>query len=264
MIKTTGKTKNNVWPLNMGYEKMNRSITLDREYNTVFFDFGDTLAFTNQSFPESLHKILRSLGIDIHPDELRSAIAKADYGDLREERLRMRDKSEYINFRIKYYRTVLNLIGYMKMESHAEYIQKVIGYYHKSYVKPEALVTLDILRKNGYKLGIVSNFSHALPWICDELGITEKVDFITYSDDIGSEKPEPHIFYDALMKANAKPNEVIHIGDSYGADCVGAKAVGITPILVGDHKEKGFEDCLCIENLLEILNLLHINFTEEL
>lgn len=236
-----------------------RPVLDNKRYNTIFFDFGDTLAFNNQTFPVSLYKILKSIGIFVDEHQLRSAILKADHGELQEERMKLRERKSYASFRIKYYKYVLNLLEYSHMEKYAEYIQNVIGYYHRSYLKPETIYVLDILKKEGYKLGIVSNFSHALPWICDELGLTGKFDFITYSDDVGVEKPKPQIFYDALTKADAKPQEVIHVGDSYSADVTGAKEVGITPILVKTNDEKEYLDCICIDNLIDILNILKLN-----
>jgi len=229
-----------------------------KKYKAVFFDFGDTLAFNNETFPESLYKIVKSIGIGVDINCLRSVIKKADYGELAEERMKCRDRDSYRNFRIKYYRYVLKMIGYSHMEKHAEYIHNIINFYNRTYLKPESLYVLDTLRSDRYKLGVVSNFSHALPWYCDELGLTEKLDFITYSDDIGHEKPESHIFNDALDKACVKPDEVIHVGDSYKADVLGAKQIGITPVLVLPNYDKEYEDCLCINNLIDILNIMGI------
>lgn len=242
----------------------NRKPLLDKKsYKAVFFDFGDTLSFNNQTFTESLHKILKSIGVCVNEKQLRSAILEADYGELQNDRMKARKRDLYRDFRIKYYKYVLNLLSYSHMEQYAEYIQNTIGYYHKSYLRPETNYVLDVLKKEGYTLGIVSNFSHALPWICHELGLTEKFDFITYSDDVGCEKPAPEIFYDALNKAKIKcsqlkPEQVIHIGDSYSADILGAKALGITPILITNNTDKVYEDCICIDNLIEILNIMRI------
>jgi len=238
---------------------VNKELLDKTRYKAIFFDFGDTIAFNNQTFPDSLHKILKSIGVYVDEDKLRSVIFKADTGELQEERKKNRERESYREFRIKYYKYVLNQLGYSHMERYAEYIQNVIGYYHSTYLKPETFYVLDVLRKENYKLGIVSNFSHALPWICDELGITKKIDFITYSDDVGVEKPEPQIFYDALEKAGVNPGEVIHVGDSYAADVIGARSVGITPILIIGNNKKEYEYCICIENLIDILNIMKIN-----
>ena len=237
---------------------MNKNEKLQKEkYKAIFFDFGDTLSFNNQSFVDGLSKVLMTLDISVPMDQLRAVISICDSGVLKEERLQARSKSDYYAFRLKYYSSVLKLIDYpQKDDCYPKILHEMMPYYHATYLKPETLLVLSALRQEGYKIGIVSNFDHSLPWICHELGIDEKVDFITYSDDLGIEKPLPYIFEDALEKAGVKPEETIHIGDSYVADIQGAKALGITPILITDTKT--YRDCICIHNLIDILRLLNI------
>jgi putative hydrolase of the HAD superfamily len=231
----------------------------NRKYKAVFFDFGDTIAFNNQTFPESMYRILQSIGIKISKDRLKEAILNTDYSEMRKERMKACGKEDYRNFRIKYYRRVLNLLGYPDIDMrYAEFLHNMISFYHSSYLKPEALYVLSTLKAEGFILGIVSNFSHALPRICDELKITDIFDFITYSDSVGYEKPSPQIFEEALEKAGVKPEEVIHVGDSYDADVLGARAVGITPVLLPPSEDDSTNDCICIHNLIDILELLGI------
>ena len=236
---------------------------LNKKFKAIFFDFGDTLAFNNQSFVEGLHKILRTININVSIERLQSVVRMADSGELVSERLKARDEKAYRAFRIKYYKYVLGLLGYPQQDNeYAEYLHNMIPYYHNTYLKPESLLVLSTLRKAGYKLGIVSNFCHALPRICRELGITDKVDFIVYSDDVGYEKPSPYIFKEALERASTAPEEAIHVGDSYVADVLGARAVGITPILVCEEDIYG--DCIWINNLIDILRFLGIEFAGNL
>ena len=57
-------------------------------------------------------------------------------------------------------------------------------------------------------------------------------------------KPHREIFEKALETAGAKPDEVIHIGDSVVSDVEAAKAVGITPILIdrtGKAQPEGYK-----------------------
>ena len=184
----------------------------NKKYKVIFFDFGDTLAFNNQTFVEGLHKILKTINIIVHISKLKAVIGMADSGILTEDRLKARNVDDYRAFRIKYYTYVLNLLGYPSNDNkYPEYIHNMIAFYHQTYLKPESVQVLSILKENGYKLGIISNFSHSLPRILNKLGIADKFDFITYSDDVGYEKPLPYIFEDALSKADVKPEECIHI-----------------------------------------------------
>lgn len=203
---------------------MNRSSTLLGEnFRAIFFDFGDTLIFNNQTFPEAMYKICRSFDLDITFERLSAVIKMADIAVLQKEKLSATTAKRYKSYRVKYYKYILNMLGYQGLsQTHAIYFHETIDYYIDSYLHPETNYVLSSLRDHGYKLGIVSNFSHALPTICDKLNLTEKVDFITYSDAVGYEKPLPYIFEDALDKARVSPEETLHVGDSYVADILGA------------------------------------------
>ena len=52
------------------------------------------------------------------------------------------------------------------------------------------------------------------------------------SADVGAEKPHPPIFLAALQRAGCAPDEALHVGDQYHSDVVGARNVGITPLLL--------------------------------
>lgn len=239
---------------------MNEKLLLkDEGYKAVFFDFGNTLIFNNQTFPEAMFKMCTFIGLDITFERLSSVIVMSDTSVLQEEKLGAIKEDDYSDYRIKYYKYLLEMLGYEQISSrYARHFHNTIGYYIKSYLYPEVDYVLSTLKESGYIVGIVSNFSHALPGICDELGLTDKVDFITYSDVVGYEKPLPHIFVNALERANVAPNEAIHVGDFYTADVLGARNVGITPILVSADRD-AYNDCIYVENLLEILVLLGID-----
>ncbi|MDR0451049.1 MAG: HAD-IA family hydrolase, partial [Treponema sp.] len=101
------------------------------------------------------------------------------------------------------------------------------------------------------------NFSHALPEILRELGIYDYFRFVTYSDCVGTAKPDTAIFADALRRANVSPDRVVHVGDSYEADVLGARHAGITPIwLVNDPPLN--PGCLWAGNMLGVLDLLGV------
>jgi len=64
-----------------------------------------------------------------------------------------------------------------------------------------------------------------------------------------------------LQRANAIADYTVHIGDSYIHDVLGARAVGITPILLDRvQRLQGHEvDCLLVHSLTELLELLELN-----
>ena len=98
----------------------------------------------------------------------------------------------------------------------------------------DVVPTLQRLRAAGFKLAIVSNWDTPLDPLTERLGIAEYFDAIVASHDVRvrSEKPDPHIFNYALTAIGVSAEEVVHVGDTYAADIIGAKDVGIRPILL--------------------------------
>lgn len=98
-------------------------------------------------------------------------------------------------------------------------------------VDDEVYSTLDLLRKQGYKLVVVSNANGTLHQSFTRFGLVNKVDLIFDSYEHGVEKPDPRFFQLALRASNSKSEETVHVGDFYHIDVAGARAVNIHPIL---------------------------------
>ena len=99
---------------------------------------------------------------------------------------------------------------------------------------PGAIELLERLRARGLKVGIVSNWSHRLPRLLEDLGVSRRVDFVLCSALERLEKPEPAIFERALARAGVAAEEALHAGDDYEKDFLGASRAGLRAVLV-DH-----------------------------
>jgi putative hydrolase of the HAD superfamily len=62
------------------------------------------------------------------------------------------------------------------------------------------------------------------------LGMTELVDVLVVSEEAGVRKPDAAIFRIALERAGASAAEAVMLGDSWGADVLGARAAGIRAV----------------------------------
>ncbi len=91
----------------------------------------------------------------------------------------------------------------------------------------------------NYMLGVISNnFGNTKGW-CDEYQLTPLLDVIIDSTAFGVAKPDPRIFNAALTDLDVIPSEAIYVGDSYSADMVGAKRVGLwTAWMVGNEQKE--------------------------
>lgn len=75
---------------------------------------------------------------------------------------------------------------------------------------------------------------------------------IVSAEDVRAYKPYPEIFERALEITGCTPDEVIHIGDSYTSDVLGANAAGIEAILVDrEGRFKGEAEGLRVLRSLE-------------
>ncbi|MBQ9606012.1 MAG: HAD family hydrolase [Lachnospiraceae bacterium] len=75
---------------------------------------------------------------------------------------------------------------------------------------------------------------------------------IVSAETVRACKPHEAIFKKALELADAKPDEVIHIGDSITSDVEAAKAVGITPVYISRSKDVRLEGVKVIRSLDEM------------
>jgi putative hydrolase of the HAD superfamily len=97
---------------------------------------------------------------------------------------------------------------------------------------PDVPGALRALRDGGHRLVVVSNWDCALPGWLDDAGLLELVDGVVTSAVAGVAKPDPAIFAPALEIAAARPDQVVHVGDSPANDVAGARAAGIRPVLL--------------------------------
>lgn len=122
-------------------------------------------------------------------------------------------------------------------------------------VYPGTLEILAVLKKQGKRIGIISNWDSRLFGICKELGLEERVDFILASAVFGASKPNSKIFLEALKLSGVKPEEAVHIGDSFEDDVKGALSAGIRGILIERHPgHRKMEGVPTIHDLKELLS----------
>lgn len=97
-------------------------------------------------------------------------------------------------------------------------------------VKPEMLKLATKLRKNGYKLGILSNNSQVMADRMREQDLERFFEVLHVSAEKGHVKPEPEAFLAFAHDLGVSVDELIFIDDSHKSLST-AKDVGYTPIL---------------------------------
>jgi len=92
--------------------------------------------------------------------------------------------------------------------------------------------TLDMLRKRGMKLAVISNWDERLRPLLAGLGLSEFFEPIVVSVEVGFAKPSRQIFERAVSLLGMPARFIIHVGDSFAEDVTGAAAAGLHGILI--------------------------------
>jgi putative hydrolase of the HAD superfamily len=227
----------------------------------VFFDFYNTLG---RFWPP--REVLQAeasgeFGIRVTPEGVVLGYDLADAFMAREvarQPLRERGRQGVKDFFAEYQRLVLRGAGVevpldLALKVSARLRQLSYGF----ALYDDVLPTLDVLKKRGLVLGLLSNNEGDMEKLGQELGLSQYLDFAISSEDVGATKPHPAMFLDALRRAQVEPQEAMHVGDQYEADVRGARGVGIHPVLIDrDGLKTDVQDCPRIEGLPEVVGLV--------
>lgn len=122
---------------------------------------------------------------------------------------------------------------------HVETDEDVLDDIHHAFEKEvtwrpyaETIPVLKELHAAGLRLGVISNNTHRLPELLRKTGIAAYLDTVTYSFEVGAEKPQAKIFRSAIARAGTSPECALHVGDSYEADYLGARQAGLHAALL--------------------------------
>jgi HAD superfamily hydrolase (TIGR01509 family) len=120
----------------------------------------------------------------------------------------------------------------------------------------DSLPALEALRGLGVRMAVISNFVDTLEAVCARHQLTQYFDVILPSVVAGTMKPDPRIFHLTLRRLGVAPEEAWHVGDNYWADILGARAAGLTAVLVDRERAVPHPDGPVLHSLDELPGLL--------
>jgi len=225
----------------------------------IFFDWFNTLARFEPPREELHSQALRKFGIELPPEELIHGLLAADrdwFEENTKSKVETRSREEQFEIGLRYENTVLAEAG---VKITKELLPKIAHEVQQLYkgiaftLFDDVLPTFRILKEQSLILGTLTNANNDMVPICAKLGLEPYLDFVITSRDVGADKPESPIFLAALEQAGIKSSEAVHVGDQYKLDVVGARAVGITPILIDRYDlYPEVSDCPRIHSLTEL------------
>jgi len=120
---------------------------------------------------------------------------------------------------------------------------------------PDVEPCLRQLTARGVPTGVLSNWDSRLHTVLDGLGLSDRFRFVLTSAEFGAEKPDPDIFLEGARRLGCAPAEVLHVGDLYRDDWLGATRAGLRGALV--NREGDCADAVpCVVALGELIPLV--------
>lgn len=105
------------------------------------------------------------------------------------------------------------------------------------FIYDDVISMLNLWKKQGIELGIISNFDTRIYEVLDNLNLSHYFQTITISSLTGVAKPDAKIFLTALEKHNCSPENAWYIGDSIKEDYWGGKSVGMQCFWLNRHHD---------------------------
>ena len=118
-----------------------------------------------------------------------------------------------------------------------------------SSVAADTHAALGRLRAAGLRLGVVSNSDGRVEEALRAADLLRYFDVVIDSALVGVEKPDPAIFRAALDVLDVEPGEALFVGDLYEVDVVGARAAGMSGILLCPEAGAADDRCRTIHSL---------------
>ena len=84
-----------------------------------------------------------------------------------------------------------------------------------------------------YMMGVLSN-GNTYPERC---GLGDYFQFVVFAQDYGVQKPDPRLFEIAIGHTGCTKHQLLHVGDSFQNDIIGAKRAGVRSVWLNRQRE---------------------------
>ena len=183
--------------------------------NTVLFDMDGLLLDTEPLWGECMLRIAQKHKIPITADRFKETTG-----------LRIYEVTEYWSVKYPWQGSTYTEVAEEILDDIIE-ASKIKGCVLKGVVE-----TLQLLKKNGFKIGLASSSpSRMIHTLIEYFGIAEYFDCITSADVVTLGKPHPAVFLHCAESLNSKPIECVVLEDSVNG-MIAAKAARMKVIVV--------------------------------
>jgi putative hydrolase of the HAD superfamily len=233
----------------------------------LYLDVGDTLIRAHPSWAGVYRHGLLEAGIDVSEDDLeRALLAETQAGGwwLVEDPFEPTEENSWQRI-VEFDSAVLARVGHRALPHDVfRRIEDAFARRSAWHVFPDVMPALDTLREAGVRMCVISNFVWGGPELIHDLELASHFEALVISARVGYQKPNQGIFEHALQQMHVEPARALHVGDSYKADVLGARRVGIHAVLIDRtgrdparvREEHDEADLPVVTDLFELLDLL--------
>ncbi len=235
---------------------MIRAISLDL-WKTLIVDRGEDEAQRDHSRARAIFEVLSDRGIAASEDALYESLRRIDV--LRRDVREMRDWTLTTASQVRFVLTQATVYPSKElMDAILPRYESAILQLMPTLLEPEAPQLLATLA-SSYPLSLTSNTGktpgRVLLGVLDTLNIRKPFSHFIFSDEVMFLKPDRNI-WNLLADVNGlKPEEIIHVGDSFAMDYRGARAAGLEAVLFG-RRDSLPHDARAINSLAELSTII--------
>jgi FMN phosphatase YigB (HAD superfamily) len=203
------------------------------QFSTILLDMNDTFMFGADKFgPDKDYALVyHQLGGTIEQSRVNQLIQAAySYLDIRYPDPQYRETFPSLR---EAFLSVED--GDSLSEKDLEFLIETFARHELGFVPPEYAASIERLSQK-FRLGLVIDiWAPKTRWIetLNQCGVLPLCEATSFSSDCGMVKPSPRPFLKVLEEMQVNPKDALVIGDSVRRDLGGARAAGISCILVG-------------------------------
>ena len=235
---------------------------MPRRYDAVLFDMGHTLVYFDPPEMAVIHAAMREAGIDRSVEEMATAM-QAVWGEYYRDAANATFPATPDYDRQTQLRLMRGFLHQLGLTVDDELLATYERLVDSRFSRPGAMRTfaevpdvLAKLREQGYRLGIISNWSWNLRDRVAQAGLNGHFEIVWASAYAGCNKPHPGIFFQALVQMDLSAGRALYVGDSYAHDVVGARSAGMDVALLDRDGNANAPDCPVVHDLWGLFDLL--------
>lgn len=189
----------------------------DRRYDAVLFDWDDTLCGAEPHRFDYAQQVAARLGVELTMHEVYRAFIRAGESlppwEASAQQLPAElgiDPSHFAAF-------------------HDAFVER--NNVRRYTLFDDVLSMIEGLGERDLRVGVISNNDEVAERV-EDLDVHHRFEVIVSPLTFGVGKPAPEIFLRTMELLDLPPERAIYVGDSYDNDVLGARAAGLTPVLI--------------------------------